>query len=291
MVLRIVKQYERLAKFRFGTFIGMKGPGIVIVLPIIHQGVKVDLRELFFDVPPQRNITRDNAGVDVDFVVYLRVDGTHRCHRARGPETTSARPGSSRPRRCAQVDRRDGAGRGPLTTRRHQRSAMQVKLDEVTNRWGVKVTAVEIREIEPPPAIAGGDDAADVRRADAARANHRVRRFARCGRSTWPRVSGRPPSLSAEGEKQAQILRAEGHREAQILEAAGLSPTALQTRSTSAAAECSTATRWVCSTSRRMSHARRTARARSGFIPMELANVARSIGERLGSLDGGGGSS
>src|SRR3990170_5785044 len=72
-IINFVRDYERLAKFQLGRYVGMKGPGLVWVIPVLQSASKVDLREVFFDVPPQTNITKDNAGVDVDFVVYMRV--------------------------------------------------------------------------------------------------------------------------------------------------------------------------------------------------------------------------
>ena len=72
-IINFVRDYERMAKFQLGRFVGLKGPGIVWVIPILQSAVKVDQRELFFDVLPQTNITKDNANVDVDFVLYMRV--------------------------------------------------------------------------------------------------------------------------------------------------------------------------------------------------------------------------
>ena len=117
-ILNMVRDYERIAKFQLGRYVGMKGPGLVWVIPIIQAGTKVDTREQYFDVPPQRNITRDNAGVDVDFVVYLRVMGTG-AHRPRSPRL-SGRRAAARHDHAARRRRRDESGRSALAPRRHQ---------------------------------------------------------------------------------------------------------------------------------------------------------------------------
>ncbi|MBT4142854.1 MAG: hypothetical protein HOE50_06905, partial [Chloroflexi bacterium] len=72
--INFVRDYERVARFRLGTFEGMMGPGIVISLPIIHQIQKIDTRTTVLDIPRQTNITKDNAPIEIDFLVYLRVD-------------------------------------------------------------------------------------------------------------------------------------------------------------------------------------------------------------------------
>ena len=180
-ILNMVRDYEQIAKFQLGRYVGMKGPGLVWVIPIIQAGTKVDLREQYFDVPPQRNITRDNAGVDVDFVVYLRVMEPERTvlevrdylGAARQLATTTLRAVVGEMNLDEVLSRRDDIN-----------DQMQIKLDEVTHRWGVKVTAVEIREIEPPPAIAEA-------------MTRRCRRSARgAPRSPSPRVRATPRSTS-----------------------------------------------------------------------------------------------
>ena len=198
-IINFVRDYERIAKFQLGRYVGMKGPGLVWIIPIIQAGNKVDMREQYFDVPPQRNITKDNAGVDVDFVVYLRV---------MDPERTvlEVRDYLGAARQLATTTLRAVIGEMDLDevlSRRDDINAlMQVKLDEVTNRWGVKVTAVEIREIEPPPAISE----AMTRQMSAERTRRAQITESEGTRDAQINV--------AEGEKQAAILEAEGEREA-----------------------------------------------------------------------------
>src|SRR3954447_17283554 len=71
--VRIVPEYQRMVVFRVGRLIGQRGPGLVILIPVIDRGVRVDLRERFFDVPPQTTITEDNAQLSIDFLVYTKI--------------------------------------------------------------------------------------------------------------------------------------------------------------------------------------------------------------------------
>jgi regulator of protease activity HflC (stomatin/prohibitin superfamily) len=204
--LRIVAEYERLVVFRLGRALGAKGPGLVILIPFIDRGISVDLREIFFDVEPQTTITKDNAPLSIDFLVYMKVINA----------VSSV----------LEVEDFRGASRGiAMTTlralvgdmllddvlaRRDQLNDMlQGKLDDVTNRWGIKVTAVEIREIIPPREI---QDAMS-RQMSAERHRRAVVTDAEGQREAVIKI--------AEGDRAARILKAEGHREAEILEAQG----------------------------------------------------------------------
>ena len=284
MVFRIVKEYERLAKFRLGTFIGMKGPGIVIAVPILHSVTRVDLRELFFDVPPQRNITRDNAGVDVDFVVYMRVED---------PQMTVLEVqdflGASR--QLATTTLRAVIGDlmldDVLSRRDEINAAMQVKLDAVTNRWGVKVTAVEIREIEPPPKI----QEAMTRQMSAERTRRAQITESEGIRDAAVNVAEgekQAAILRAEGERQSDILRAEGERQARILEAEGFAQALETVNEVAQGADPNTMGLQYLETMSKIGESPST----KWILPMEVAAIARSMAERLGSLSrtGGGGS-
>jgi regulator of protease activity HflC (stomatin/prohibitin superfamily) len=279
MVFRIIKQYERMAKFRLGTYIGMVGPGVVIILPFIHQGIRVDLREIFFDVPPQRNITRDNAGVDVDFVVYMRVEN---------PEMTvlEVQDFLGAARQLATTTLRAVIGDlmldDVLSRRDEINTAMQIKLDKVTNRWGVKITAVEIREIEPPPAI----QEAMTRQMSAERTRRAAITESEGIRDAAVNVAqGQKEAeiLRAEGDRQAEILHAEGQRQAQILEAEGFAVALTAINDVAQNADPNTMGLQYLETMTKLGEGAST----KWIIPMELASVARSIGERLGGLGGG----
>lgn len=206
MAIRIVPEYNRLVVFRLGRVIGAKGPGLILLIPFVDRGVRVDLRETFFDVPPQTTITKDNAPVSIDFLVYMKI--------------VDALPS------VVNVEDYDGASRGiaittlravvgdmslddVLSRRESINDALRGKLDEVTNRWGIKVTAVEIREIIPPPVI----QEAMTRQMSAERT-----RRAQVTEATGTREAS---ITIAEGSKQAAILEAEGKRQATLLEAEG----------------------------------------------------------------------
>lgn len=208
MAIRIVPEYKRLVVFRLGRSLGSRGPGLVWLVPFIDSGVSVDMREVFFDVPPQTCITADNASVSIDFIVYDKVID---------PE-----------RSVLEVENFAGAARGlAITTLRAVVGAMDLdevlskrdeinrvlheKLDDVTDRWGIRVMAVEIREVTPPK--------------DVLDAMTRQMAAERTRRATVTEASGIRDAnvITAEGEKQAAILKAEGDRKAAILQAEGFS--------------------------------------------------------------------
>lgn len=221
----IVPEYKRLIHLRFGHFIGEKGPGLIFpIFPIIDQVIHVDLREIWFEVEPQTCITQDNAPVSVDMLIYMRV----------------VRPEES----VMKVQDFVGAARGiaittlravigdiplddVLAKRDQINQVMQAKLDEVTVRWGGKVTAVEIREILPPKDI----QEAMSRQMSAERNRRAMVTEADGQREAAIKVAeGQKQSaiLNAEGQKQAAILGAEGEKQARVLQAEGYS-TALNT--------------------------------------------------------------
>jgi regulator of protease activity HflC (stomatin/prohibitin superfamily) len=216
----VVTEYKRLVHFRLGRYIGLKGPGLIFPLwPIIDNVEVVDLREIYLDVPPQTCITKDNAPVSVDMLVYMRVVN---------PDQTVLKVGNfiGAARGMAITTLRAVVGDivldDVLAKRDQINQIMQAKLDEVTDRWGVKVTAVEIREILPPRDI---QDA--MSRQMSAERNRRAAVLEADGqREAAIKVAeGQKQSaiLKAEGEKRAAILDAEGERQADILRAEGFS--------------------------------------------------------------------
>jgi regulator of protease activity HflC (stomatin/prohibitin superfamily) len=186
----------------------MKGPGPAWVIPIMHSGKKVDLRTEVMDIPRSTNITRDNAAIDIDFLVYLRVmeESSDRSvltvenyHAAVvGLATTTLR---------AVVG--DITLDEVLSQREKINNALREKLDAETGRWGIKVENVEIREIEPPR--------------DIQEAMNRQMSAERVRRAVVLEAEGTKEAAVtvAEGEKQASILKAEGQRQAEILSAEG----------------------------------------------------------------------
>lgn len=206
LAIRIVKEYERLVVFRLGRALGARGPGLILLIPFVDKGVRVDLRENFFDVEPQTTITKDNAPLSIDFLVYMKV--VNALHSVLEVEDFR---GASRGIAITTLRALVGdMNLDDVLARRDQLNEMlQGKLDEVTNRWGIKVTAVEIREIIPPREIQ-----------DAMSRQMSAERFRR---ATVTEADGTREAaiMVAEGDKQARILKAEGQRQAEILEAEG----------------------------------------------------------------------
>lgn len=215
--VRVVPEYQRLVVLRLGRVIGQKGPGLVFLLPVIDQPRTVDLREAFVEVPHQTSITKDNAPISIDFLIYYKVVN---------PEQTVIQVGDFRGASLAIATTTLRSVIGGialddvLSQRDHINETLRVKLDEITERWGVKVTNVEIREIIPPR---------DVQEAmNKQMSAERVRR-ALVTESTGDkeaavnRAEGTKQAaiLQAEGERQSNILRAEGEKQAQLLRAEG----------------------------------------------------------------------
>jgi regulator of protease activity HflC (stomatin/prohibitin superfamily) len=204
--IRIVPEYQRLVVFRLGRSVGAKGPGIVLLIPIIDRAVKVDLREQVREIPHQTAITKDNAGISVDFIWYYKVLDPTESVLAVGNFEVAAQG-------MATTTLRAVIGGIPLddvlSEREHINNMLRTRLDEVTERWGVKVTNVEIREIIPPR--------------DVQDAMNRQMSAERIRRAVVTESTGtREAAINvAQGEKQAAILRAEGSKQAAILEAEG----------------------------------------------------------------------
>jgi regulator of protease activity HflC (stomatin/prohibitin superfamily) len=204
--VRVVREYQRLVVFRLGRALGARGPGLVLLIPLVDRPVRVDLREQFMEVPHQTCITRDNAPVNVDFLVYMYV-----------VDAVSS---------VVQVQNYIGAAKGIATTtlravvgdislddvlakREQINILLRTKLDEVTERWGVKVTTVEIREIIPPREVQD--------------AMNRQMSAERNRRAVVTEADGKREAAIAvaTGEKQAAILGSEGARQSAILRAEG----------------------------------------------------------------------
>jgi regulator of protease activity HflC (stomatin/prohibitin superfamily) len=206
--LNFVKDYQRIARFRFGRFEGMKGPGIVIAIPVVHSKVWVDTRTEVLEIPRQTNITKDNAPIDIDFLVYLRVD-VNEADKA----VLEVEDYHSAVLGLATTTLRAVIGDIPLDDVLSQRDKIneliRSRLDQETGRWGIKVTNVEIRELTPPREIQD--------------AMNRQMSAERVRRAVVLEADGqRQANITvAEGEKQAAILRAEGDKQSAILRAEG----------------------------------------------------------------------
>src|SRR3954454_14094794 len=208
--IKIVNQYERLLIFTLGRTSpnDVRGPGWVLIVPFVQRGVRVDLREQFIEVPSQTNITRDNAPINIDFLIYWKIVEPYKS--------------------IVVVENFNGALQNIATTtlravigdillddvlskREQIHEDLRTKMDEVTERWGGKVTTVEIRDIVPPRDV---QDAMN-RQLSAERTRRAVIIESEGSRQSAINV--------AEGQKQSEILKAEGDRQAAILRAQGFS--------------------------------------------------------------------
>ncbi|WP_169239923.1 SPFH domain-containing protein, partial [Candidatus Roseilinea sp. NK_OTU-006] len=205
-MIKIVAEYQRLVVFRLGRVIGARGPGLVWLIPFVYRPVWQDLREFVINVPPQTCITKDNAPVSIDFLIYLKVVDAI-------PSIVEVEDYKAAAQGIAMTTLRAVVGDlnldDVLAKRDQINQVLRVKMDEVTARWGIKVTMVEIKEIEPPRDVQD-----TMTRQMSAERNRRAAVTEADGR--------REAAIKvAEGEKHAAILKAEGQRQAQILSAEG----------------------------------------------------------------------
>ncbi len=215
--IRIVPEYQRLVVFRLGRCVGAKGPGVVLLIPVIDRGVKADLREQVREIPQQTSITKDNAPISIDFLWYFKVlDPAESVLQVGNFEAAAAGIAATTLRAVIGGIALDDV----LSQREHINTMLRTRLDEVTGRWGVKVTNVEIREIVPPRDVQDAMNrqmtAERVRRA-------LVTESMGDQEAAKNRAEGTKQAaiLTAEGERQSNILRAEGDKQAQALRAEG----------------------------------------------------------------------
>ncbi len=208
--VRVVRQGYMMVVYRLGQAREewVRGPGLNFLVPFIWSPKIVDTREQFIEVPSQTTITKDNAPINVDFLIYWRISDplksvakvTNFAGALQGVATTTLR---------AVIG--DILLDEVLSKREQINEVLRVKLDEVTERWGGKVTTVEIREITPPR--------------DVQDAMNRQLSAERTRRAVITESEGNRQAAinNAEGQKQSEILKAEGERQAAILRAEGFS--------------------------------------------------------------------
>ena len=218
MTLKIVPEYQRLVVLRLGSVLDRpKGPGIVILIPLIDKATWVDLREKYTEIPHQTCITKDNASISVDFLIYSKVvDPIASFVQVQDFDAAAAG--------IAVTTLRAVVGDIPLddvlAKREQINHILQSKMDQITTRWGVKITTVEIREIKPPKDILD----AMSRQMSAERTRRALVIEAEGTKAAAITVADgekQAAILKAEGERQARILNAEGERQAAILRAEG----------------------------------------------------------------------
>ncbi len=215
--IRIVPEYQRLVVFRLGRCIGSRGPGIVLLIPVVDRAVRVDLREQVREIPHQTSITKDNAPISIDFLWYYKVlDPTESVLQVGNFEAAAQGMATTTLRAVIGGIMLDEV----LSEREHINNMLRTRLDEVTERWGVKVTNVEIREIIPPREV----QEAMNRQMSAERIRRAVVTESTGTREAAVNVAEgekQAAILRAEGEKRSAILKAEGEKEAQLLRAQG----------------------------------------------------------------------
>ena len=195
MSIRIIRPFEKGLVERLGKFQRILDPGLNMIVPFFDTVIKVDMREVVLDVPPQRVITQDNVNVEVDAIIYAQVTDPARSRYEIANYIVAAT-------KLAQTNLRNVIGEmqldACLSSRDDVNAQLRDVLDQATDKWGVKVNRVEMQRIDPP--------------IDITEAMSRQMKAERDKRATI---------LDAEGMRQAEITKAEGSKQAQILEAEG----------------------------------------------------------------------
>ncbi len=277
--ISVVKQYERAVIFRLGRHIGTRGPGLVILIPFIDRGVKVDLREFVIEEPKQTSITKDNALVDVDFVVFLQVEDPD-------ASVLNIRNFIIAVRNLATTSLRAVIGdltvEEVLARREEINRRLQVKISEETVRWGVNVKAVEIREIAPQRDI----QAAMTLLLTADRTKRSQITESEGQRQAAINVAEgnkQAAILEAEGVRESSILRAEGSRQAQILQAEGFSIGLQRIYETARDVDSNTMSLQYLEMMKTLGEGEST----KWIIPMDLMNIAGNLSSTLAGMAGG----
>ena len=245
--IRVVKEYDRLVVLRMGRCIGAKGPGPILVFPFMDSVISVDTREQYREIPHESCITKDNARIDVDFLLYYKIrDPELEVTRVQNLQEALGGLATGLLRAVIGDISLDEA----LAEREHINLQLREKIDEITERWGVEVTTVEIREIVMPPET--------------------------------QEVMNR--EMAAERGRRATILEAEGYKEAQMLRAQG-EATALQLLHDAARQiDQNTLSLKYLETLRHIGDGQAT----KYVLPMEIMGMARHLTGMLGANDGDG---
>ncbi|HEX2350329.1 MAG TPA: SPFH domain-containing protein [Ktedonobacterales bacterium] len=268
LAIRVVPEYQRLVVLRLGRLIGVRGPGLVLLLPIADRGLRADLRERVFDVTPQACITKDNASVSIDFLIYSKViDAASSIINVQQYESASRGIAITTLRAVVGDMLLDEV----LSRREDINTTLRGKLDEVTHRWGVKVTAVEIREIVPPRDIQD--------------AMSRQMSAERTRRATILEADGKREAavLVAEGQKQSAILEAEGARQAAILRAEGYAQALDQIAQVAGSLDSNTMSLQYLEALKALGAAPST----KLVVPAELTNLLRPLSEHAANTANG----
>jgi regulator of protease activity HflC (stomatin/prohibitin superfamily) len=278
--VRIVREYQRLVVFRVGRVIGTKGPGIVLLIPLVDRANTVDLRELYLEIPHQSAITKDNATISIDFIIFYKVVDAV-------ASVVEVQYFAGAAQNIAATTLRSVVGDMSLdevlAKRENMNEILRTKLDEVTERWGVKITNVEIREIIPPPAV----QEAMTRQMSAERTRRAVVTEAEGAKQASITVAeGNKTSaiLNAEGNKQSAILNAEGGRQAAILQAEGFAMALARIFEVARTLDANTMSLQYLDALRALG----SSEATKFVIPMELSSLLSSVTGQAGRSFGNG---
>ena len=275
--VKIVQPYEQAIYMRLGKFVRVLNQGLNIVCPLINQVVKLDLRTEVLDVPKQEVITKDNSPVEVDAVIYIKVTDPKNAFF----EVTDYRWATVN---LAQTTLRSIIGEMELDQILSSRERINVSLrdilDENTDKWGVKIEAVEIREVDPARKVKDSMEeqtsAERKRRAAILEADGQKR-------AAILEAEGKKKSmiLEAEGKRQSMILEAEGERIATILQGQGEAQK-LRIMSVGAASMDSKAMSVLS-----MQTLQEVGKGESSkfFFPMELTKLVEGVSEYIGSAN------
>src|SRR3984957_12083395 len=271
--IKIVREYQRVVVFRLGRSSGARGPGLVLINPITDRVTLVDLREQFLEVPHQVAITKDNASIAIDFIIFTKVfDPVMSVLAVRDFRGAALNIAATTLRAVVGDMSLDEV----LSKREDMNNTLRFKLDDVTERWGVKVTNVEVREINPPPAVLD----AMTRQMSAERTRRAVVTEAEGTKSAAITV--------AEGQKQSAILAAEGDRQSAIVQAEGFALALTQIQASAAGLDANTMTLQYFDALKKLG----ASPATKFVVPMELTQLlngmAGSIGQSLAGSNGAG---
>jgi regulator of protease activity HflC (stomatin/prohibitin superfamily) len=261
--IKIVREYQRVVVFRLGRASGARGPGLVVINPLTDRVTLVDLREQFLEVPHQVAITKDNASIAIDFIIFTKVfDPTMSVLAVRDFRGAALNIAATTLRAVVGDMSLDEV----LSKREDMNNTLRFKLDDVTERWGVKVTNVEVREINPPPGVLD----AMTRQMSAERTRRAVVTEAEGTKSAAITV--------AEGQKQSAILAAEGDRQAAIVQAEGFALALKQIYQSAKGLDANTMTLQYFEALKKLG----ASPATKFVVPMELSGLLAGMAGSLG---------
>src|SRR5438128_1655893 len=267
--VKIVREYQRVVLFRLGRALGTRGPGLVLIIPIFDRVTWVELREKYLEIPHQTAITQDNAPISIDFIIFNKVVDAVM-------SVVQVQKFAGAAQNIAATTLRSVVGDmsldDVLSKREEMNQILRTKLDEVTERWGVKVTNVEVREIIPPPSV----QEAMTRQMSAERTRRAV--------VTEADGTKQAQITVAEGQKQAAILTAEGDRQAAILRAEGFSLALSKIFEVAKGLDANTMSLQYLDALKQIGSSPST----KFVVPMELANLLSSVtGQTVRSFGNG----